>query len=352
MRKTGVILAHIGYWLLFAILLLAFFFFAVYVPSHTRPKVLETTTLISWVRLMVGFAIIPGAICFYLSYTYLFTRFLAKRLFLCFVVMSGLTAFFSSLIGAVFASLPFLFGIRFLFGDGYSSAFSILLFMTLVAWVNGIIGTVLKGCLTWYHDIRLKEELARKTVEAELALVKSQIDPHFLFNTLNNIDILIAKDATKASAYLNKLTGIMRFLLYEAKDKRIGLDQEINYLQQYIDLQRIRTSNKEYVTLNVIGDFNGKTIAPMILLPFVENAFKHTELRKAESSINITLIVEEKKLIFTCDNTLIHTSNETSSGGLGIKLICKRLELLYPNLHKLMITLNNDQFKVKLELAV
>ena len=352
MKKPGVWLLHIGYWLLFALLLLTFFFFAVYVPAHASPSALHSAGLLSWLRLITGFVVVPGLLSFYTFYTILFDRFLGQRRFFAFLLAGGLTAFLSALAGAALASLPFLFGKAFLFGDGYRSAVVILLLMTMIAWINGIVGAVIKGCLTWYQDIRLKEELHRKNVEAELALVKSQIDPHFLFNTLNNIDVLISSDAAAASAYLNKLSGIMRFLLYETKGDRIALDRELDYLQQYIDLQKIRTSNVNYVSLNVHGLLAGKTIAPMLLLPFIENAFKHTESRKANSKISIDLTVEGDQLIFTCVNTLIATEYCKERGGLGNILIQKRLQLLYPNTHQLSINNDGGFYRVKLELSL
>ncbi|TFF33639.1 sensor histidine kinase [Mucilaginibacter psychrotolerans] len=353
MKRGAIWLVHTGYWLLFAVLLLAFFFFAVFVPAHVPAGTHPLNSLAWWLRLMAGFAVLPGVLSFYACYTYLFDNFLSRQRFLLFLAASILAACLSSIIGAALASLPFLFGPMFLFGDGYASALFILLLMAAIAWVNGMMGAIIKGCLTWYRDIRLKEELHRKNVETELALVKAQIDPHFLFNTLNNIDILINLDTAAASAYLNKLSAIMRFLLYETKRDRIALERELEYLQQYIDLQRIRTSNASYVDLELEGEFSGQMIAPMILLPFIENAFKHTEDHKADSSINIHLQSRKNQLVFTCINTL-HSKAETGAhtGGLGNSLIRKRLQLLYPGAHNLTITGEASLYRVKLELSL
>lgn len=352
MKKTGIWLVHVGYWALFGLLLLTFFFFAVYVPAHVRPGPLQNNGLIAWLRLMTGFALLPGLLSFYLFYTYLFDRFLGRKQFMAFLLAGWLTAFLSAWAGAALASTPLLFGPAFLFGDGYHSAMVILLLMTTIAWINGVIAAVIKGCLTWYRDIRLKEELYRKNEETELALIKSRIDPHFLFNTLNNIDTLIGREPETASAYLNKLSGIMRFLLYETKDERIGLDRELGYLQQYIDLQKIRTSNPDYVNLYVAGQLSGAAIAPMLLLPFIENAFKHTETHKAGSRISIGLVIDNGRLTFTCTNTLLPPESRNTAGGLGNTLIRRRLELLYPNAHVLTITTEDQLYCVKLELSL
>src|ERR1044071_687955 len=114
----------------------------------------------------------------------------------------------------------------------------------------------------------------------ELALIKSQINPHFLFNTINNIDVLIAKDSAKASEYLNKLSGILRYMIYETRNEKISLAGELDYIEKYLELQKIRTANPDYVNFQISGEANNLKIAPMILFPFIENAFKHTENKK------------------------------------------------------------------------
>jgi two-component system, LytTR family, sensor kinase len=162
-----------------------------------------------------------------------------------------------------------------------------------------------------------------------MALVKSQLNPHFLFNTLNNIDILIAKDAEKASDYLNKLSDIMRFMLYETKTEQISLQKEWAYLEKYIELQKIRTANPNFVQYT-FGRMADIQIAPMTLIPFVENAFKHAEGLKADNTIVIHIRTENNTLFFDCQNKYPqkNTSNNTV-GGLGNELIIKRLDLLY-----------------------
>jgi two-component system, LytTR family, sensor kinase len=358
MRKAIIGLLHAGYWTLFGLLLLTLYFFAVYAPTQARPGAAipvssPAISLLAWVRLMAGFAVVPALVAFYASYSVLFTRFLSRRQqFGRFLLAGGLTALLAAGMGAALASLPPFFGPTFLFGDGASSAVLILSLMSLLAWLNGLSGALIKGAVTWHQDIRLKEELSRRNLETELALVKSQIDPHFLFNTLNNIDVLITRDAVTASAYLNKLSGILRVLLYETKAERIPLDREINYLQQYIDLQKIRTTNADYVTLRVEGPLANQAIAPMLLLPFIENAFKHTESRKASSQIQIRLQLENNTLRFACTNNVVPSTRETSPSGLGNHLIRKRLALLYPGAHRLTIHHSSHTYQVELELSL
>jgi len=185
----------------------------------------------------------------------------------------------------------------------------------------------------------------------ELALVKSQINPHFLFNTINNIDVLITKDATRASEYLNKLSDIMRFMLYETRPAKIALNKELAYIEKFIELQKIRTTNSHYVNYTVKGDARNLMIPPMLLIPFIENAFKHAENKKAENAINIHLDIEHEKFVFKCENFYNqNTQMKQEHSGLGGELIKKRLALLYPGKHKLTITNNNELYRVALSL--
>jgi len=183
----------------------------------------------------------------------------------------------------------------------------------------------------------------------ELALVKSQINPHFLFNTLNNIDVLIQQDAIKASVYLNKLSDIMRFMLYETKTERIELSKELTYIEKYIELQKIRTSNLNYVNYAVEGNTDGLLIAPMLFIPFIENAFKHAENKKMENAINIRIVIKHDRIEFKCENNYSDDNQiNHDESGLGNELIQKRLELLYPKKHKLEITNSDNTYKVNL----
>jgi len=234
---------------------------------------------------------------------------------------------------------------------GLTSASGIAVLLLLIAFVNGIMGFILRGFVTWYGDIKLKEELNKKNYEMELALVKSQINPHFLFNTLNNIDIMIGKDPDQASAYLNKLSDIMRFMLYETKTEEIPLAKELIYIEKYIDLQKIRASNANYVNYIVTGSPDDLRIAPMLFIPFIENAFKHTENKNVENAITIKMNITKEKIAFNCENKINEDNiNMPDEGGLGNELIQKRLMLLYPNRHVLKITIANKMYTVELTL--
>lgn len=266
-----------------------------------------------------------------------------------FSIFGILLSVLAAITGALVESTRFLFGPKFLFGDSFSSAISILTIMTAGALINGVIGTMIKGFITWYNDIRLKEDLMKKNYETELNLIKSQVNPHFLFNTLNNIDVLVEKDKARASDYIKKLSDILRFMLYETKTEKIPVTKELMYIEKYIDLQNLRTSNPAYVDFRIRGNPGNRLCEPMLFIPFIENAFKHSDNKKEIHGIRIHFDFMDDSIDFMCSNNYSESNrhNETE-GGLGNGLIEKRLKLLYPGRHRLTVHKENARYTVKL----
>lgn len=350
-RKTAILLIHAAYWLSFLSLLFLFFFFTLLMPFPAKHSLQKADIFLWGIRLVTGFAVVPSILSFYSFYILLFKKFLSRKKFLGFFVWGIIVSVFSAMAGAMVESLPFLFGPRFLFGDGYTSSAEILAFMSFLAFVNGIIASVIKGFITWYQEIRLKEVLAKKNYDMELSLLKSKINPHFLFNTINNIDVLITKDAVMASACLNKLADIMRFMLYETNTDSISLDKELDYIQKYIALQKIRMSNPNYIIYSVQGNTEGVFIPPMLFIPFIENAFKHSVNSTTGNVIRVNITVQKDMLTFNCENRSSKNSHHTAPlGGLGNDLIKKRIALLYPGKHVLTVTNDDNMYTVNLQL--
>jgi LytS/YehU family sensor histidine kinase len=215
----------------------------------------------------------------------------------------------------------------------------------------GIVGCLFKGFISWYSEIRFKEQLVQKNLQSELALLKAQINPHFLFNTINNIDVLIEKEPKAASLYLKQLSDIMRFMLNDAPSEYIPLSKELEYIKKYIELQKIRTSNDKYVNLNIIGASEKLMVAPAIFIPFIENAFKHSTNKKIENAINITIEIIGNDLSFRCINFFDNSNTfEQEKSGLGIDLIKQRLQLLYKDQHELNIIKTDNRFEVTLKI--
>jgi len=210
------------------------------------------------------------------------------------------------------------------------------------------IACLIKAFLNWYSDIFYKRQLEKKNLETELALLKAQINPHFLFNTLNNIDVLIEKDAKTASVYLKKLSDILRFMLYESPAEKIELSKEVEYIRKYIELQKIRTSNPDFVSFTVTGDLDKLQIAPMLFIPFIENAFKHCTNKKINNAVEIAITAHDNEIDFTCSNAFDQSDLPVQEhSGLGLELIRNRLNLLYKD-HQLNIDKSNNRFSVSL----
>jgi sensor histidine kinase YesM len=343
MKKPAVILIHSGYWAVYLLLLFVLLLFI----RGTEQQPLHEYATAGFALLMAAFTIVPAVVCFYISYGFLFPRFFSRKRIAALFTGVLLTAITGALTGGVLLSA--LFGIRFMFADNLASFFGELLMMTIIGFIHVIIGLVMRGFITSYSDIQLKEDLSRKNHEMELALIKAQLDPHFLFNTINNIDVLISLDAAKASAYLNKLSDIMRFMLYEAKAGSVPLEKELGYIAKYIDLQKIRSSNPDYVRCIIEGEPAGWHVAPMLFIPFIENAFKHAESRKAENAIRVRLLIAKDKITFECVNYYSETAPvKQEQGGLGNELIRRRLGLLYGDRHSLSMESRNGTYEVKL----
>ena len=345
MKKSFVILLNLGYWILYLSLLAMIM---VMVTAGTvKTNTPKEEIIISFIKVMAVITIIPGLISFYCFYHYIFNYFLARKKITKAVLYGiGITVV-CGIIG--FIGINILNGWMVLAHDHISDMLIMIGFMSILCMVHGVIALVLKGFINWYGDIRVKEELKQKNFETELALIKLQLNPHFLFNTINNIDVLIEKDAAKASAYLNKLSDIMRFMLYEAKTETIPLEKELTYISKYVDLQKIRNSNSEFVQLDINGDAGNLMIASMLFVPFIENAFTHLANKKKMLPVFLRIDIAGDSIHFFCKNDATDNPlNKDEPGGLGNELIAKRLDLLYPGKHLLDISRTEEEYIVSL----
>lgn len=346
MHRSVVALLHIGYWLLYTLM---WSVIILLIAASSRSD--SNTPLQTWrfVFFIGSFGVIPALLGFYSYYFWLFEHFLLRRKIVALFAFGVLAAavcgvFSAAILGLLFTDFSF-------FNEGLRSATPITVVLAILALLNGGMALVIKGFITWYNELKLKETLMQKNFDMELALVKSQINPHFLFNTINNIDVLIGKDAARASLYLNKLSDIMRFMLYETKTEKIPLSKELEYIEKYVELQRIRTATPNYVAYNVEGEVHDRLIEPMLFIPLVENAFKHSALREKENAIQIQISIKNQDLSFYCKNKYKEGQHSPQEyGGLGIQLIEKRLAALYPQKHELKISKNGDTYEVNLSL--
>jgi two-component system LytT family sensor kinase len=226
---------------------------------------------------------------------------------------------------------------------------SIMVFFPILYF--NVFGFLFRTFIEWIKDRKIKAELEKDKITSQLELLKSKLNPHFLFNTLNNIDVLIQEEPNRASEYLKKLSEILRFMLYESNDDKIPLGKEIEYIKKYIDLQKIRTANLDFVKFEISGDPNGKIVAPMIFIHFIENAFKFASNKKIENAVNIKFEISDNRLSFYCNNHKnIQDESNSEKNGLGISLIKKKLDLIYKKNYILHIKDEDNWYTVNLEI--
>ena len=197
---------------------------------------------------------------------------------------------------------------------------------------------------------RRQKDLEKEKLNSELAFLKTQVSPHFLFNTLNNIYSLISIDSAMAQDSVMKLSKLMRYLLYESEQGNTPLSNEINFMTHYIDLMKLRLSPKVNLVVDFPQSFTDRSVPPLLFIPFIENAFKHGISYRESSFIHISMNVTNEKVVFNCENS--KTTNvvlkESSSGGIGLKNVQKRLDLLFPNRYQLTIEDGETIYSVRL----
>lgn len=200
-------------------------------------------------------------------------------------------------------------------------------------------------------ELRDREKnLIKEKLEAELHLLKTQTNPHFLFNTLNNIYALARKNSSQTADVVMKLSKLLRFMLYESSKNRIPLAQEIKLIQDYVELERIRYSNRLSVNFTIDVENELSEITPLILLPLIENAFKHgASESRFDSFINISLTVKNDNLLFIVENSKDPNEETEVIENIGLKNLRRQLELLY---HKYELKLNNEHLKFTVELSI
>lgn len=196
-------------------------------------------------------------------------------------------------------------------------------------------------------------EMAKEKAEAELNFLKSQINPHFLFNSLNSVYFLIDRNNDDARKALHKFSDMLRYQLYEANGDKIPIEKEIDYLQDYVDLQKLRKDENYSVQFTCDPGVKGFSIEPLLLIPFVENAFKHISHKNGPHNfIRMDLTRNNGFFQFTVENSKENNFRDNEQGGIGLSNVKRRLELLYPGRHELEIEDKPDLFRVNFKLKI
>ncbi len=284
----------------------------------------------------VKILMIQQVITFFISYllTYLWTK--NRKKFAYGFIILLLLAF----------SLPGLIEKEFWLNSGIYSLANTLKTMSLAI--------ILCLGIDWFSKDRSQKILKRQNLKSELMLLKNQINPHFLFNTLNNIDSLIKSDPDCASKSLIDLSEIMRYMIYETNEEKVPLKKELDYIKNYLSLQQLQYSNSQLVDYQVLGDPAEIRVAPMLFISFIENAFKHCTDKDQPQAICISFQITDRQICFRSQNinNLHHSISKDTSSGVGLELVKRRLGIIYPGQHLLQINRKNDLFCVELTIDI
>jgi LytS/YehU family sensor histidine kinase len=219
--------------------------------------------------------------------------------------------------------------------------------------VAGFAGTI-KLAKYWYQQHQLNQQLEKEKLKAELQLLKAQVHPHFLFNTLNNLYALTLTNSAQAPEVVLKLSGLLRYMLYECNVPHVSLVRELQLMSDYLQLEKLRYGDRLDLSVNISGDPAGKLMAPLLLIPFLENSFKHGASEHLDQAwISVDILVRDNTLKFKVINAIpAAESPQVLTGGLGLVNVRKRLQLLYPGTHELKTIREGETFLVSLTLQL
>lgn len=302
------------------------------------------------------------AIAVYFNLYFLIPKYLEKRRYLLYLSFLSLTIVVTASvivsgyhIGAQFSTKS----IEELYSVGSADFFSLFKYNSLDSTIAAMaLAMSIKLTKNWIESKRRQDLLEKEKLETELKFLKSQFNPHFLFNTINSIFVLIHKNPDMASESLAKFSNLLRYQLYECNEHQIPLQHEISYLENFLELEKLRQESHLEVECKIEGGTDTSlTIAPFILMPFLENAFKHvSQSKKTKNWIRLSLQIKGQQLFFSISNSsksAAFTSKEVLDyGGIGLKNVQRRLELLYPGKHRLEIHPGEKQFDIQLQLQL
>jgi two-component system, LytTR family, sensor kinase len=330
-------LYHIFFWVVYTL------FVALAVQPGKGPK--------EWVLISGLILFFHGVVAYFNNY-FLVNKFLYTRQYLSYLLMLVLSIVSVTFpISIIFHSLVhnqdirnFVWTWNFFIINGLAVSFTVIMSM------------VLKLLKNWYSEEQTNKYLQQLNLETELKFLKTQINPHFLFNSLNNLYALTLIKSDIAPEVVLRLSNILRYVLYETADGLVPLEKEIQYLRDYIDLERIRVGSRVDIRFESTGDFKNKQIEPMLFLTFVENSFKHGASNAIEHGwVHMDVKEEEGKLSFNIENSKENAAAKEAEdrvGGIGLENLKKRLDLSYPGRFNLDLLETPASFKVNLTLSL
>ncbi len=298
----------------------------------------------------------PKMMATYLTMYWLLPRYLLKDKYLLFfgwVIIVLLVAGFFNWAISIYVENPYFYP-----GENYGSLWNIQKILKSANYIYPVVvlATLVKFFKHWYKNQQMAQQFKQDKLQAELKFLKAQVHPHFLFNTLNNLYALTLKKSENAPEIVLKLSDLLNYMLYECNTDKVPLKKEIELVQNYVALEKLRYGDRLDVSFNVKADVKDIAIAPMFILPFVENSFKHGVSGETENAwVSIDLQVKEGHLTLKVDNS--KSNGETKDEreyreGIGLTNVKRRLELLYEGRYELKILDTEESYLVVLKLEL
>lgn len=340
-QRYRIFLLHLSFWAVY----FSFFFYQITYARRNEEIVLWRSLLdaISHVLIMASIA--------YLNYFYLLPRFLKHKRFGRYIleILPSLVltiSFHIYIKRLIYAGMPgrggFLYSDRFIIQHS-SSVIFIVIFIGMLRFAQD-----------WFQLEARKKEIENEKLTAELRFLKAQINPHFLFNTLNNLYYLAFTQSPNTTVVIDKLSQMMRYMIYDSNHPKVPLKKEIEYMENYISLEKLRLDNQVPISLEVEGTTDPVMIEPFLFITFLENAFKHGVSNNAENSwVKARITVANTQCTYMVENSALPQKEQhEGKSGIGLQNLRRRLELSYPNRHTLQIEETPEKYRVELSLEL
>ncbi|WP_405413781.1 sensor histidine kinase [Maribacter sp. Asnod1-A12] len=325
------ILVHISIW----ILLCGLAFYPVLndarpIPSDVFPKLIVILIL------------------FYFNYFYLVPSYLLKKSVLVYLLVSAGLLIVSVLLIDHFYEPKFPENIFMDHQPPRGLAFMPVYRSVVNLGIPYVISAILRMYVEWKRNENLRLSVEKENIKSELQFLKAQLNPHFLFNSLNTIYALSVKKSPDTSEAIVDLSELMRYMIYEADKDLVPLNKELDYIKSYIKLQRLRLSDSENVSLKITGEDRGRAVPPLLFISFIENAFKYGTDYKGKTYVKITLTITGASVYLNVKNKIGVFREPTKNSGIGLENIRNQLELIYPGLHDLVVENDGKDYEVSL----
>lgn len=291
---------------------------------------------------------------FYINYIFLIPEFVKKRKqYWVYILLFVVTIIAVVLVKTVIAVLNPVELLHYTM-DGKPKERSVNEFVIASCFIAGfflVSSGIVRFMIDWFDSERIQRNLESERREMELQFLKSQLNPHFLFNSLNNIYSLAYQKSDKTADAIMKLSEIMRYMIYESNTPTVALSKEVDYLKNYIELQKIRFKDGAFIEMTLNGEIDDQKIVPLMLISFVENAFKHGVVTDANEPVKIDIIANQKILHFSVINKK-NNQNKDAQGGVGLPNVERRLQLIYPDRYKLNVVNSPTHYTCELMIDI